>query len=167
MRNNTLKITASGDRKIMMTRTFDAPRALVFKAITTPSLLKRWLGVHNGWTLDVCEIDLKVGGAYRYLWNGPDGASMGMRGVYREIVRPERIVCTEVFDQAWYPGEAVGTMALTDLGERTTLTQTVRYDSPETRDAVLRSPMESGVAAGYDALEDALASIPAGESVEG
>ncbi|MDB5032854.1 MAG: ATPase [Chlorobi bacterium] len=166
MRNNTLKVTASGDREIMMTRTFDAPRPLVFKAMTTPDLVRRWLGVHNGWKLDVCEIDLKVGGAYRYRWIGPDGAAMGMSGVYREVVRPERIVCTEVFDEAWYPGEAVGTLVLTDDGERTKLTQTVRYDSPETRDAVLKTPMESGLTAGYDALEDVLAAIPAPEGSE-
>ena len=88
---------------------------------------------------------------------------MGMGGVYREIVAPERIVATEKFDQAWYSGEAVGTARLVEQGGKTTLTQTMLYESKETRDAVLKSPMESGVAASYDRLADVLASMPAGQ----
>jgi uncharacterized protein YndB with AHSA1/START domain len=156
---NTLKVTARGDREIVMTRTFDAPRALVFDALTKPELLKRWFGVVAGWSLVVCEVDLRVGGAYRYEWRGPDGARMGMRGVYREIVVPERIVSTEVFDDPWYPGGAVGTLTLQEKSGRTTLTTTVVYSSKEARDAVLRSPMEQGVAAGYNQLEDVLSSL--------
>ncbi len=87
---------------------------------------------------------------------------MGMGGVFREIVPPERIVSTEKFDEAWYPGEAVGTVVLTEEGGKTTLTQTVQYQSREAREAVLKSPMESGVAAGYDRLAELLASIMAG-----
>src|SRR2546425_9367123 len=97
-----LKVTAQSEREIVMTRVFDAPRRLVFDALTKPELLKRWLGVHNGWSLVVCEIDLKVGGTYRYVWRGPDGTDMGMRGIYREIVLSERLVVTESFDQSWY-----------------------------------------------------------------
>ena len=88
---NTLKVAARGDREIVMTRGFDAPRALVFEAMTKPELLKRWFGVFDGWTLDVCEVDLKVGGKYRYLWRGPDGVTMGMRensGVWRSTLKP-------------------------------------------------------------------------------
>jgi uncharacterized protein YndB with AHSA1/START domain len=107
----------------------------------------------------VCEIDLKVGGAYRYVWRGPDGIEMGMGGVYREIVVPERIVCTEKFDQPWYPGEAVGTLVLFEQGGKTTLTNTIRYESPEARDTVLKSPMEQGVAASYVKLAELLACL--------
>jgi uncharacterized protein YndB with AHSA1/START domain len=106
-------------------------------------------------------MDLRVGGAYRYVWRGPNGVEMGMRGVYREVVVPERIVATEKFDQSWYPGEAVSTVVMVQEGDRTTLTLTVRYESREARDAVLKSPMESGVAAGFDKLEELLASTPA------
>jgi len=155
-----LKLSTLGDREIVMTRVFDAPRSLVFEAYTRPDLLKRWLGVFGGWALDVCEIDLRVGGAYRYVWRGPGGEQMGMGGVYREIVPPERIVATERFDQSWYPGGAVSTLALVEQGGRTTLTLTVRYDSREARDAVLRSPMETGLAAGFENLERVLASMP-------
>lgn len=158
----TLKVTTPSDREIAMTRVLDAPRQLVFEAYTKPELLKRWLGVHNGWTLAVCEIDLRVGGAYRYVWRGPNGEEMGMGGTYREITPPERIVSTEKFDQSWYPGEAVGTVVLVEQAGRTTLTLTVRYDSKEARDAVLQSPMEQGMAAGFDKLAEVLATLAGG-----
>ena len=135
---------------------------MVFDALTKPELVKRWLGGFGGWSMAVCEVDLKVGGSYRYVWRGPDGREMGMRGIYREIVRPERIVSTEVFDDPWYPGEAVGTAVLVERGGRTTLTTTVLYASKEARDGVLESPMESGVAKSYDALDALLAATPAG-----
>jgi uncharacterized protein YndB with AHSA1/START domain len=153
-----LKVTTPSEREIAMTRVFDAPRNLVFEAYTKPELVKRWLGVHGGWSWSVCEIDLRVGGAYRFVWRGPGGEEMGMGGVYREVVVPERIVATEAFDQSWYPGEAVSTVVLVQQGDRTTLTLTVRYQSREARDAVLESPMEQGVAAGFDKLEELLAS---------
>jgi uncharacterized protein YndB with AHSA1/START domain len=153
----SLRITTPTDREIAMTRVFDAPRHLVFEAYTTPDLLKRWLGVHAGWSMAVCEVDLRVGGAYRYVWRNEQGMEMGMRGVFREVVPNERIVATEVFDESWYPGEAVDTVVLTEQGGRTTLTLTVRYESREARDAVLKSPMEQGVAAGFDKLEQLLA----------
>src|SRR5690349_13726980 len=94
----TLKIVAQGDREILMTRVFEAPRHLVFDALTKPELLKRWFGPH-GWTLVECEIDLRVGGAWRFLSRGPNGQVMGMRGVYREIAPPEKLQYTESFDE--------------------------------------------------------------------
>ena len=154
-----LKVMARGDREIAMTREFDAPRQLVFDAFTKPELVRRWLLGPDGWSMPVCEIDLRVGGRYRYVWRHvADGNEMGMGGVYREIVVPERIVATEKFDEAWYPGEAVGTLVLVEQNGKTLITQTVVYESRETRDAVLKSPMESGVAASYDRLEDLVAS---------
>jgi len=152
----TLKVEARGSREIVMTRIFDAPRTLVWDAFTKPELLKRWFFGPPGWTLTVCEVALKVGDTYRYVWRGPDGTEMGMGGVAREIMPPERLVATEKFDQAWYAGEAVGTIVLVEQDGKTTMTQTIVYESRETRDAVLKSPMESGVAAGYDRLADLL-----------
>ena len=154
---HSLKVEARGEREIVMTRAFDAPRHLVFDAYTKPELLKRWLYGPEGWTLAVCEIDLRVGGRYRYVWKGGD-TQMGMGGVYREIVVPERIVATEKFDEPWYPGEAVGTIVLTERAGTTMLTQTLQYESRSARDGVLKSPMESGVALSYDRLENLLAS---------
>ena len=148
-----LKLTTRGDREIVITRAFDAPRKLVFDAFTRPELVKQWLLGPDGWSMPVCEIDLKVGGKYRYVWRrGKDGTEMGMGGFYREIVAPERIVATEKFDQSWYPGEAVGTFVLIEQAGKTTLTETILYESREARDAVLKSGMEKGVVASYDRL---------------
>ena len=155
----TLQLAARGEREIVITRDFDAPRHLVFDALTKPELLSRWLGVFGGWSMPVC--DLRVGGTFRYLWRKPDGKEMGMRGVFREIVPPERIVNTESFDDPWYPGEAVGTAVLVEQDGKTTLTTTVTYASREARDGVLKSGMESGIAASYDKLAGILASAPA------
>ena len=152
-----LKLTTRGDREIVITRAFDAPRKLVFDAFTKPELVKQWLLGPDGWSMPVCEIDLKVGGKYRYVWRrDKDGTEMGMGGVYREIVAPERIVATEKFDQSWYPGEAVGTFVLTEQAGKTTLTETILYESREARDGVLKSGMEKGVVASYDRLEKLL-----------
>ena len=158
-----LKVTTPTDREIVMTRVFDAARRLVFDALTKPELVKQWLLGPPGWTMPVCEIDLRVGGAYRYLWRNADGTEMGMRGVILDIVVPERLVATEKFDQSWYPGEALDTTVLTEQAGKTTLTLTVRYESRETRDAVLKTPMESGVAAGYDRLAELLATQAMGK----
>jgi uncharacterized protein YndB with AHSA1/START domain len=154
----TFKITLPTDREISMTRVFDAPRKLVFEALTKPELLKQWLLGPPGWTMPVCEMDLKVGGAYRFLWRAEDGSEMGLRGVFLEIVAPERFVATERFDQPWYPGEARVTNSLTEQGGKTTLTLTVYYESREARDGVLKTGMERGVAASYDRLSELLPS---------
>lgn len=149
----TLEVTTPSDREIAMTRVFDAPRKLVFDAHTRPELVRRWLLGPDGWSMEVCEIDLKVGGKYRYVWKrDADGTEMGMGGVFREVAPPERLVATEKFDEAWYQGEAVNTLVLIESDGKTTLTQTMLYESREARDSVLRSPMEEGVAASYDRL---------------
>lgn len=148
----SMQITTPGDRDILVTRAFNAPRHLVYQALTVPALVKRWLGVHDGWMLEVCEIDLRVGGAYRYVWRGPN-MEMGMGGFYREIIPLERLVTSETFDQSWYPGEAIGTLVLTAQGEQTRMTLTITYDSKEARDAVLATPMADGMSVGYDKLE--------------
>jgi uncharacterized protein YndB with AHSA1/START domain len=154
-----LKMFAQSDREVVMTRVFDAPRHLVFGALTKPELVKRWLLGPDGWSMSVCEIDLRVGGSYRYVWKrDSNGKEMGVRGVFREVVPPERLVCTEVFDDAWYPGEALITSTLTEQNGKTTLVSTVLYESKEARDGVLKSGAESGVAASYDRLAALVAS---------
>jgi uncharacterized protein YndB with AHSA1/START domain len=156
----TLKITTPTDREIVMTRAFDAPRRLVFDALTKPELVRRWLLGPDGWTMPVCEIDLRVGGAYRYVWHRErDQKDMGMGGVFREVVAPERIVATERFDDAWYPGEALNITVLAEQGGKTLLTQTSRFESREARDTALKSGMETGVEASYDRLEGVLRSL--------
>ena len=156
---NALQITTSGDRELVMTRAFDAPRTLVYDAHTKPELVRQWLLGPPGWTMPVCDIDVRVGGTYRWVWRkDSDGTTMGMGGVYREVKTPERLVSTERFDEAWYPGESLNTLVLVENGGRTTLTQTMRYESREAREAVIKSGMEKGVAASYDRLEEVLAS---------
>jgi uncharacterized protein YndB with AHSA1/START domain len=158
-----LKLTLPTDREVELTRDFDAPRTLVYDAMTKPELIKRWLTGPPGWTMAVCEVDLKVGGKYRYVWNGPNGVVMGMGGVWREIVRPERLVATERFDESWYPGEAIDTTVLVEQAGKTKVTITVQYESREARDAVLKTPMAEGMAAGYENLAQLLATMLAGK----
>jgi uncharacterized protein YndB with AHSA1/START domain len=167
MSSGSLKVTTPSDREIAMTRVFDAPRELVFDAYTKCQYLKRWLGVFGGWSLDVCEVDLRVGGAYRWVWRNTsraETAEMGVSGVYREVVAPERLVSTEQFDDPWYEGEAVGTVTFVEQDGKTTMTTTMLYASKAIRDAVLASPMETGVDASYDKLAEVLGAMPAGAS---
>jgi uncharacterized protein YndB with AHSA1/START domain len=151
----TLKVETRGDREIVMTRVFDAPRELVFRALTTPELLKRWFGPH-GWTLAECEIDLRVGGAWRFFSKGPNGRTMGMRGVYRVIAPPERLEYTESFDEWPQQGSALITITLAERNGRTTLTGVSLAPSREVRDAVIATGMEHGAAETYDRLADML-----------
>jgi uncharacterized protein YndB with AHSA1/START domain len=141
-----------------MTRVFDTTPDLLFDALTKPELVKRWLLGPPGWSMPICEIDLKVGGSYRYVWRNEDGREMGVGGKYREIVRPQRIVHSETFDEAWYPGEAIVTTTLIEKNGSTTLTMTMLMESREARDEVLESGMDSGVAVSYDRLEEILSS---------
>lgn len=150
-------VVPQGDREIRMSRVFDAPRDLVYEAFITPELVKRWLLGPEGWSMPICEMDVRVGGKYRWVWKSDkDGTTMGMGGEYREVARPNRIVNTERFDDAWYPGEALCTTEFSEGSGKTTMTVTVVYESPEARDGVLKSGMESGVNASYDRLEDLL-----------
>ncbi|HKY52438.1 MAG TPA: SRPBCC family protein [Candidatus Limnocylindria bacterium] len=155
---------STSDREIVMRRTFDAPRHLVFDAWTKPELLKRWFGQAHGWTMPICEVDLRPGGSYRYVMRGPDGEEVVMRGEYREIVPPERLVTTEVFagfsEVGWRPEDAtVSTMVLTEKEGRTTWTATVVYPSKAVRDAALQSPMESGMSQSFEKLTEVLATL--------
>ncbi len=153
-----LTVTTPTDREIVLTRVFDAPRRMVFDAWTKPALLERWFGA-RGWNLVVCEVDLRVGGTWRFVARGPDGMDMGHGGVYRVIQPPERLVYTELFDDQSYPGESLITHVLVEQNGKTTLTSTVLHASREGRDIVLSYPMERGVAEGYDRLDELLAEL--------
>jgi len=156
MRNTgTLNVTMPSDREVMMVRVFDAPRTMVFDAFTKCELLKRWFGPRD-FSLAVCEGDFRVGGSWRFVLRGPDGSEMGMRGVIREMVRPERLVHLETFDD--YPGESLVTTELVERAGKTTVTVTVQYESKQVRDAVVEHGMEHGAAETYDKLAEFLAS---------
>lgn len=150
----TLHVTTPTDREIVLTRFFDAPARLVFDAFSKPELLKRWFGP-RGWSLSVCEVDLRLGGAWRFVLRGPDGREMGMRGVYRELAPPHRSVHSESFDD--YPGESIVTAVFEEQGGKTKLTATILYPSKEVRDIVLQSGMARGAGESYDKLAEVLA----------
>ncbi len=152
-----VRITPRGEREIQMIRTFSASRDLVFDAFTKPELVRRWLLGPDGWSMPICEMDLRVGGNYRWVWKSDkDGTTMGVGGTYREITRPDRLVNTEKFDDAWYPGESINTTEFVEKNGKTTMTSTMLYESREARDGVLKSDMERGVNDSYDRLEDLL-----------
>lgn len=153
----TLKITTPTDREVVLTRVFDAPRNLVFDAFTRPELLKRWLRA-PGRSLEICEIDLRAGGAFHHVWRGPGKKDVGMRGVYREVVPGERIVNTESWED-WDAGETLVTTRLVEHGGKTTFTSTVLFPSQEVRDTVLKSGMEPGAAENYDSLAEMLSTL--------
>lgn len=156
-----LKITTPSDLEIVITRAFDAPRHLVWRAMTQPELIRRWLFLPPGWKMTRCEEDVRVGGAYRWEWAGPDGEiAMSMGGAYREVVANERLVRTEKFDFGCEPqaGEQLATLEFVDQRGGTLVKITVVYPSKEARDGALASGMERGMGAGYDQLEALLAS---------
>jgi len=155
-----MTLDTPSDREIALTRVFNAPRQLVFDAYTKPELLQRWLTGRPDHTMPICEIDLRVGGAYRYVWRGPDGTEMTSRGVFREVVPPERVVATERFEPTWYDGEATNTTTFVEQDGKTTVTLTIQCASKEIRDGILKSGMERGVAFSFDQLEEMLASLP-------
>ena len=156
MNKTALKVTTPSDREAVITRVVDAPRGMVFDAHTKPELVRRWLSGLPGWTLPVCEIDLRVGGKYRYEWRGPNGESMGMGGTFTEIVRPSRIVATQLFDQDWTGGETIVSYDFVEKHGKSTITTTVRYSSREARDAALQTGMASGMEMGYERLDELL-----------
>lgn len=159
MTPNALTAVPQGDREILVTRVFNAPRALVWRALTEPALIKRWLGAMPGWTFPVCEFDARVGGKYRYEWHHTNGTKMGMGGVITECTPPERLAATELFDEPWYPGGAVTLQVLTEQQGRTTLTMTITYASKEARDGVVAGPALGGMGISYDALEKVVISL--------
>ena len=152
--SHTLTVTTPSDREIVMTRTFDAPRELVFEAMTKPEHMKEWWGP-RGYTLPVCEIDLRPGGAYRFVSADAEGNEYAFRGEYREIVPPEKIVWT--FEFEGMPGNvSVDTMTLTEEDGKTTITSTSLFDDVEQRDGMLASGMETGAVETYDRLAELL-----------
>ncbi len=159
--SDTFKTTTPSDREIVMTRVFDAPRHLVFEAMSKPEHVKRWWGLlDERYSVPVCEIDFRVGGAWRFVSRGPQGEA-GFHGVYREIDAPERIVFTEIFDP--FPDvESVVTSVLTEEGGKTRFVVTCLYTTPEVRDMVLSTGMERGAAISYDRLEEVASELQQG-----
>jgi uncharacterized protein YndB with AHSA1/START domain len=151
-RHGSAVVTLPSDREILITRQFDAPASLIFKAYTTPELVKRWWGFETSQWL-VCDIDLRVGGAWRYVTREKDGTEVGFHGEYREIEAPRRLVSTEVFE-GFPDAEALDTVVFDERAGVTTLTITVLHQTREHRDGHIASGMESGMQVSMNRLED-------------
>jgi uncharacterized protein YndB with AHSA1/START domain len=146
--------TMPSDREIAVTRVFDAPRRLVFEAHTNPEHLRNWMLGPDGWTMPVCEIDLRPGGTWHFVWRRTDGSEMGMRGVYKEVVPPEKLVSTESWGGDW--PETINTLTLSEKDGKTTVTVTILYPSKEARDAVLNTGMKDGMNQSFERLAEYL-----------
>lgn len=153
----TAAVTLPTDTQIMITREFSAPKHLVYKAWTTPELVKRWWSADMGETT-TAEIDLRVGGSWRYVMVADGGFEVGFHGEYREITPNERIVSTEVYE-GMPEGESLNTVTFTEVGGRTTLTILVQHQSQEHRDAHINSGMETGMQKTMDHLEQVALSL--------
>ncbi len=153
-RDGVTTFTTPSDRELAATRVFDAPRQLVWDAWTSPEHVPNWMLGPEGWTMPVCEIDLRPGSAWHFAWRQADGTEMEMRGEYREITPPERLVCTESWGGDW--PETINTLTLSEEDGKTTMTQTVLYPSKEARDAALETGMKDGVSLSFDRLADQL-----------
>ena len=155
---DSFKVTTPSDEEIRLTRLFDAPRALVFEAMTKPEHVKEWWGrLGDGYSVPVCEIDLRVGGPWRFVNRYPKG-EVAFRGEYREITRPSRLVFTEIFEQ--FPDTvSMVTTEFTEEGGKTRMTATVRYPSVQVQDGVMASGMSHGAGLSYDRLEDLVAGL--------
>ncbi|MDB5468849.1 MAG: hypothetical protein JWR84_409 [Caulobacter sp.] len=159
----TTQVTTPSDREITVTRSVRAPRELVWRAYTDPALIPRWMLGPPGWSMPVCEIDARVGGAYRYLWRSDaDGTEFGLAGVHREVDFPGQLVATQAFEPDMMGGES---LVSSDFNETaagvTTIVTTILYASQEIRDAAAASGMADGMEAGYQRLEGLLADVAA------
>jgi uncharacterized protein YndB with AHSA1/START domain len=155
-----IEVTTPNDRQVVTRRAFDAPAKLVFDCHTKPELVQRWLVGPPGWTMPVCEIDLKVGGAFRYRWRKDDGSSeFGMVGTYREIAAPKRIVNTQQFDDGVMPegGDSLITTVFEEKSGKTTVTLTMLFPSKAARDGATATGMTDGMEQSYQKLEKVLA----------
>ena len=150
-------LTTPSDREIVITRAVAAPRRLVFAAYTNSEHLPHWMLGPEVWTMPVCEIDLRPGGAWHFVWRRADGTEMAMRGVYQEIVPPERLVSTESWGGDW--PETLNTLVLTEEDGKTTITSRVLYPSKEARDAALKTGMQEGASESFERLAEHLATM--------
>ena len=162
------KVSMPSDKEVLVMRSFTAPRTLVYRAYTEPALLRRWCGATPGWSMPVCEMDVRVGGSYRWRWRDDEGtAEFGFSGVFKKVEPGVRLVHTESYDAGTLgigmgDGESLLTVSFSETGGVTTVTTLIEYGSKETRDAAVASGMTDGMEQNYQLLEEVLTS-PAGE----
>ncbi len=155
--NAQAQVTFPNDRQVRVVRSFRAPRALVYRTYTEPALVRRWMLGMPGWTMPVCEMDVRVGGAFRWRWRSDaDGKEFGFAGVYQEVVAPKRLVNTEAYDPGDVGGdmgEALITTEFTESAGITTLTTLIEYPSREVRDAAVATGMTDGMEVSYQMMD--------------
>jgi uncharacterized protein YndB with AHSA1/START domain len=156
-RVGTTTYATPSDREVVITRVVDAPRRLVWDVWTNPEHVPHWMLGPSGWTMPVCEIDLRPGGGWHMVWRRSDGTEMGMRGSYREVTPPERLVSTESWGANW--PETLNTLTFSEKDGKTTITQTILYPSKEARDAALGTGMKDGMEQSFDRLDEYLRSV--------
>lgn len=154
-----LTVTTPNDTDILVVRAFNAPREMVWKCFHTPQFVTQWLLGPGDWTMPVCEIDARAGGAFKYMWAHGDGRTMKMSGTYVEVTPPERSVHIETFDEDWAGAPTQVTTLFGEEGGVTTVTMTIRYESMEARDAARATGMTGGMEAGYVRLDELLAEL--------
>lgn len=152
------QVTLPSDREVQVRRSFKAPRALVYRAYTEPELLRRWLLGTPGWSLPICEMDVRAGGQYRWQWkNDEEGSEFGFSGTFREVEPPSKLVHTEIYDPGTlggYPGgEAIVTVTFTEQDGLTTVTTLIDYGSKQVRDGALATGMTDGMEQSYQNLD--------------
>ncbi len=157
--SRTFNATTPSEREIVLTRLFDAPRDLVWEAMTKPEHIRRWWGcLDERYSVPVCEVDLRVGGAWRFVGRGPEGDYPAFYGVYREVDAPARVVFTEIFEPFPDAGSLV-TSVLSEEDGKTRLTVTCLYPSSDIRDMVLQTGMTRGAGLSYDRLEEVASAL--------
>jgi uncharacterized protein YndB with AHSA1/START domain len=147
---SAVTIAMPSDLEVVMTRDIDAPRRLVWEAWTNPAHVPQWMLGPGDWTMPVCEIDLRPGGTWHFVWRKPNGKEMDMRGTYREVAPPERLVSTERWGPEW--PETINTLVLTERAGRTTISLTVLYPSKQARDEAMKTGMEEGATQSFERL---------------
>jgi uncharacterized protein YndB with AHSA1/START domain len=151
--------TTPSDREVVITRVVDAPRELVWKVWTQPAHVSQWMIGRPGWSMTACEMDLRPGGKWRYVWRSDEGAELTLQGSVREVLPPKRIVTTESWGPDW--PETLNTMALTEAGGLTTITLTLLYVSKDVRDAALKTGMKEGMELTFANLDGLLRTLKA------
>lgn len=157
---HTAQVSLPSDSEVKVVRRFNAPRALVYRAYTEPKLMKRWLTAMPGWSMPVCDMDVRVGGAYRWRWRSEDGAEFGFTGVFRDVTPPARLAHTQVYDPGDVGGdmgdEALITVEFSEKDGVTTVTTLMDFGSREARDAAVATGMTDGMEMSYQALDTLL-----------
>jgi uncharacterized protein YndB with AHSA1/START domain len=160
------QVTLPSDREVKVTRSFKAPRALVYQAYTQPELVRRWLLGPPGWSMPVCEMDVRVGGTYQWRWrNDQDGSEFGFSGTFREVQPPSKLVHSEAYEPGTvggsFPGnDALVTVTFTEEGGITTLTSLIDFGSKEARDGAIATGMTDGMEQSYQLLDRLLGELP-------